>query len=135
MSARLRLFKSKVHRATVTHADLDYEGSITLDAELMDAAGILEHEQVHVWNISRGTRLVTYALAGDPGSRVVCINGAAAHLAEPGDKVIVATFADVLEEEARSWQPRVIRVDDENRIVDDHTEEVAGPKRRMGLAG
>jgi aspartate 1-decarboxylase len=127
---RLHLFKSKIHRATVTHADLDYEGSITLSGELMNAAGILEHEQVHVWNVTRGTRLVTYALRGESRSGVVCINGAAAHLAKPGDKVIVATFAEVEAEEARGWTPKVVLVDDRNAIMDARLREVAGPKRR-----
>ena len=87
MSHRLHLFKSKIHRATVTHADLDYEGSVTISGELMDAAGMLEHEQVHIWNVTRGTRLVTYTLRGEDGSGIICINGAAAHLMSPGDKV------------------------------------------------
>src|SRR3990170_2301173 len=84
---RRTLFKSKIHRATVTHADLEYEGSITIDEDLMDAAGIWNYEAIHVWNITRGTRLQTYAIRGPRGSGVVCINGAAAHLNEPGDLV------------------------------------------------
>jgi aspartate 1-decarboxylase len=129
MSTRLHLFKSKIHRATVTHADLDYEGSVTISGELMDAAEILEHEQVHVWNVTRGTRMTTYALRGSENSGVVCINGAAAHLAAPGDKVIVATFAEVPAAEARAFRPKVVLVDAQNRIVDaDHTE-VPGPTR------
>jgi aspartate 1-decarboxylase len=127
---RLHLFKSKIHRATVTHADLDYEGSITLSGELMDAAKIVEHEQVHVWNVTRGTRLVTYALRGDDRSGVICINGAAAHLTKPGDLVIVATFAEVEVEEARGWTPTVVLVDEKNRIVDGALREIAGPERR-----
>lgn len=127
---RIHLFKSKIHRATVTHADLDYEGSVTISNELMEAANILEHEQVHIWNVTRGTRLVTYALRGDPGSGVICINGAAAHLASPGDKVIIATFAEVEAEEAKGWNPTVILVDDKNRIADGEYRELAGPKRR-----
>ena len=127
---RLHLFKSKIHRATVTHADLHYEGSITLSGELMDAANILEHEQVHVWNVTRGTRLTTYALRGDDHSGVICINGAAAHLASPGDKVIVATFAEVEADEARGWNPTVVLVDETNRIADGTYRETAGPKRR-----
>jgi aspartate 1-decarboxylase len=127
---RLHLFKSKIHRATVTHADLDYEGSITLSGELMDAAKIVEHEQVHVWNVTRGTRLVTYALRGDDRSGVICINGAAAHLTKPGDLVIVATFAEVEEGEARGWKPTVVLVDENNRVIDGALREIAGPKRR-----
>jgi aspartate 1-decarboxylase len=129
-SMRIHLFKSKLHRATVTHADLDYEGSLTISGELMDAAGILEHEQVHVWNVTRGTRLTTYAIRGDDGSGVMCINGAAAHLAKPGDRIIVATFAEVEADEARGWQPKVVLVDDDNRVVDGALREIAGPKRR-----
>jgi len=128
---RIHLFKSKIHRATVTHADLDYEGSLTISGELMDAAGILEHEMVHVWNVTRGTRLTTYAIRGDDASGVMCINGAAAHLAKPGDKIIVATFAEVEAEEARGWQPTVVLVDDRNRVVDSAVREIAGPKRRV----
>ena len=127
---RLHVFKSKIHRATVTHADLDYEGSVTIDASLMEAARILEHEQIHIWNVTRGTRLVTYALRGEPGSGVVCINGAAAHHAKPGDLVILATFADVEAHEAASFQPTVVLVDSKNRIVQRDAREVAGPKRR-----
>jgi len=78
---RLQMFKSKIHRATVTHADVDYEGSVTVDADLLDAAGILANEAVHIWNVTRGTRLVTYAIEGPRGSGAVCINGAVAHLA------------------------------------------------------
>jgi aspartate 1-decarboxylase len=129
-SVRLHLFKSKIHRATVTHADLDYEGSVTISGELLDASGILEHEQVHIWNVTRGTRLVTYALRGDNDSGVICINGAAAHLANPGDKVIIAAFAEVEAAEAKGWQPTVVFVDDQNRQTGIDAE-VAGPKRRL----
>ena len=130
MSHRVHLFKAKIHRATVTHADLDYEGSVTISGELLDAAGILEHEQVHIWNVTRGTRLVTYALRGDDASGIICINGAAAHLAKPGDKVIIATFAEVEAEAARGWQPTVVFVDGDNKMVTTDAE-VAGPKRRL----
>jgi aspartate 1-decarboxylase len=123
------MFKSKIHRATVTEADLDYEGSVTIDAGLMEAADILPNERVDVWNITRGSRLQTYALAGAPGSGVICINGAAAHLVKPGDLVIIATFADFDEAEARSHKPKVVQVDEKNRIklIGD---EVPGPQRR-----
>lgn len=131
MSARLHLFKSKIHRATVTHADLDYEGSVTIAADLMEAAGIHEHEQVHVWNVTGGGRMITYALRGEAGSGLICINGAAAHLASPGDKVIITTFAEVPQEQVADWTPTVVLVDDDNRIVDPAATEVAGPKRRV----
>ncbi len=125
------VFYSKIHRAVVTDANLHYEGSITLDADLMEAADILENEQVHVWNITRGTRVITYALRGDAGSGVVCINGAAAHGNEPGDLVIIATFAQMSREEAQRFIPKVIRVDDDNRIIGD-APEVPGPRRLAG---
>src|ERR671931_435406 len=128
---RRSLFKSKIHRATVTHADLDYEGSVTIDQDLMDAAGIWEYEAIHIWNITRGTRLTTYAIQGARGSRVICINGAAAHLNKPGDKVILATFAEMDEAEARRHVPQVVLVDAENRIVLKDAREVAGPGRRV----
>ena len=134
MSHRLHLFKAKTHRATVPHADLDYEGSVTISGELMDAAELLEHEQVHIWNVTRGTRLVTYALRGDNDCGIVCINGAAAHLAQPGDLVILASFAEVDAWCAAGWQPVVVLVDEKNRIVDSHMREVAGPKRRVDAA-
>ena len=132
---RRRMFLGKIHRATVTQADLDYEGSVTIDSDLLDAAGILPHEEVHIWNVTRGTRLVTYALRGDVDSRIICINGAAAHLASPGDKVIIATFAEVEAAAAATWRPTVILVDDDNRIAGDGAvDEIAGPRRRVNAA-
>jgi len=128
---RRTLFKSKIHRATVTHADLDYEGSISIDEDLLDAAGILEYEAVHVWNITRGTRLQTYAIRGARGSGTVCINGAAAHLNRPGDLVILATFAEMDAEEAAAHRPKVVLVDGRNRVVDAQAEEIPGPLRRV----
>ena len=98
---KLNMFKSKIHRATVTHADLEYEGSVTIDLDLLEAAQILPFEAVHVWNVTRGTRLITYALEGPRGSGAICVNGAAAHLNSPGDLVIIATFAEMTAEEAR----------------------------------
>ncbi len=128
---RRTFFKSKIHRATVTHADLEYEGSVTIDEDLLDAAGIWEYEAVHVWNVTRGTRLQTYALKGQRGSGIVCINGAAAHLNKPGDTVILATFAELEESEARSFKPTVVLVNTQNRIVAKDAVEVAGPARRV----
>jgi aspartate 1-decarboxylase len=128
---RRMFFKAKIHRATVTHADLDYEGSVTIDENLMDAAGIWDYEAVHIWNITRGTRLQTYALKGQRGSGVICINGAAAHLNRPGDMVILATFAELEDAEARAHVPTVVLVDRENRIVEKDAIEVAGPARRV----
>ena len=111
------LFKSKIHRATVTDANLAYEGSITLDEDLMKAADILPWEQVHVWDVTSGNRLVTYAIPGKSGSGVVCINGAGAHLIQKGNIVIVATFCDYEEKEAKKHEPKRILVDGQNRIL------------------
>jgi aspartate 1-decarboxylase len=128
---RRTIFKSKIHRATVTHADLHYEGSVTIDEDLMSAAGIWEYEAVHIWNITRGTRLQTYAVKGESGSGVICINGAAAHLNKPGDMVILATFAEMDEAEARAHEPKVVLVDGANRPVVGDAVEVPGPARRV----
>ncbi|MEZ5267140.1 MAG: aspartate 1-decarboxylase [Microthrixaceae bacterium] len=114
---RRRMFLGKIHRATVTQADLDYEGSVTIDKDLLDAAGILPHEEVQIWKVTNGNRLATYALEGPRGSGVVCINGAAAHLMNPGDLVIMATFGEMDSEEAEAHQPKVVFVDDQNRIT------------------
>lgn len=116
------MLKSKVHRATVTEADLDYEGSLTLDQELMDAADLQEFEGIAVYNITNGSRFETYVIKGQRGSGTVCINGAAAHLAGPGDLVIIASYAWMKEQEMHSRQPRVVLVDRKNRIkkVRDH---------------
>jgi aspartate 1-decarboxylase len=130
---RRTLFKSKIHRATVTHADLEYEGSVTIDGDLMRAANILPYERVHIWNITTGSRLETYALEGPAGSGFICVNGAAAHHAKPRDVVILATFAEARDEdEAHGWKPVVVRVDAQNRIVSDApAEELPGPQRRL----
>ncbi len=127
---RRSLFKSKIHRCRVTQADVDYEGSVTIDSTLMEAAEIVPFEHVHVWNVTRGTRLETYAIRGEPDSGVICINGAAAHLMHPGDLVIIATFADVEDAEVRGWKPRVVLVDEHNRVCAAGVDEVPGPKRR-----
>ncbi|MEL6343072.1 MAG: aspartate 1-decarboxylase [Myxococcota bacterium] len=125
-----RMFLGKIHRATLTHADLHYEGSVTIDADLLEAAGMLPYEEVHIWNVTRGSRLVTYTLEGPRGSGVICANGAAAHLNQPGDLVILATFGDMSDEEARTHKPNVVFVDDNNRIVP-QTEEDERPGPRM----
>jgi len=128
---RRTLFRSKIHRATVTQADLDYEGSVTIDVDLMRAADILPYEKVHIWNRTNGSRLDTYALEGPAGSGVICVNGAAAHLSRPGDLVIIATFGEAADEaEARAWRPTVVHVDANNRIVP-LEGEVPGPQRRL----
>ncbi|WP_020469941.1 aspartate 1-decarboxylase [Zavarzinella formosa] len=110
------MFKSKIHRATVTEADLHYEGSLTIDEALMEAADILPYEQIHVWDVTNGARLVTYALAGVRGSGSICVNGAGAHLVKPGDLVIVATYTTMTTKKARKYEPTVILVDEKNKI-------------------
>jgi aspartate 1-decarboxylase len=113
----LNMLKGKIHRATVTQAELDYVGSITIDQDLMDAAGIIEYEKVQVADIERGTRLETYVIAGEAGSGVICLNGAAAHLVDVGDKVIIMCYAQMTPEEAAAPEnaPRVVFVDEANK--------------------
>ena len=122
------MLKSKIHRATVTGADLNYEGSVTLDAELMSLADILPNERVDIWNVTTGTRLHTYAMKGRAGSGVVCINGAAAHLVSQGDMVIIASWQDMENEQAKNHVPKVVFVDANNRPMDMGRQvEVGGP--------
>lgn len=121
---RRTMLGGKIHRATVTGACLDYEGSVTIDEDLLDAAGILPHEAVAIWNVTTGSRLTTYALAGARGSGVVCVNGAAAHHASAGDLVIIACFVDLEDVEARAWQPRVVFVDASNQVVESRRERL-----------
>ncbi|WP_431238557.1 aspartate 1-decarboxylase [Mycolicibacterium aichiense] len=112
------MLKSKIHRATVTHADLHYVGSVTIDADLMDAADLLEGEQVTIVDIDNGARLETYAIAGRRGTGVIGINGAAAHLVHPGDLVILIAYGVMTDAEAREYRPRVVFVDADNRQID-----------------
>ena len=111
------VLKSKIHRATVTQADLGYEGSITIDPILMDAADMLPFEQVHVLDVDNGARLTTYAIEGERGSGQICINGAAARLVSAGDTVIILTYDSMTDAEAREHQPSLIYVDERNRIT------------------
>lgn len=111
------LLKGKIHRATVTEANLDYEGSITIDAALMEAADILPYEQVHVLDVNNGNRLTTYAIAGEPHSGQICINGAAARLVSPGDIVIILNYVTLAEEDARRHRPSLVYVNGRNEIV------------------
>jgi aspartate 1-decarboxylase len=111
------VLKSKIHRATVTEANLDYEGSVTIDAALMAAADIAEYEQVHIYDVTNGNRIITYAMAGPAHSGVVCINGAAAHKVHPGDIVILATYAVMTDAERASFHPRIVRVTSDNRLA------------------
>jgi aspartate 1-decarboxylase len=129
------MMKSKIHRATVTRADLHYVGSVTLDGDLMDAADLLEGEQVAIVDVTNGARIETYAIRGAPGTGVVGINGAAAHLIEPGDLVIIISYAMLSDAEARQLQPRVVHVDEQNRIVKlggDPAEPVPGSDQLTG---
>ena len=112
---RRRMMKSKIHRATVTDANLNYVGSITIDTRLLELADILENEQVHVVDIDNGARFETYAIPGGPGD--MCLNGAAARLVHPGDRIIVISYADYDEDELDSFQPLVVHVDEHNRPV------------------
>src|SRR5438046_2875065 len=111
------MFKSKIHRATVTQADLHYVGSVTIDADLLEAADLLPGEQVHIVDITNGARLETYVIEGPRGTGVIGINGAAAHLVQPGDLVIIISYAAMTDAEARSFEPAVVHVDADNKIV------------------
>ena len=122
-----KMFKSKIHRATITQADLDYEGSVTIDNSLLVAADILPNEHVHIWNITRGTRIETYALEGTRGSGVICINGAAAHQNSPGDLVIISTFGEFSPAELKEYSPTIVLVDKKNKIVNSKYIETPGP--------
>ena len=113
-----KLLRGKIHRATVTGADLHYEGSVTIDQDLMDACDLVDHEAVHIWNVTNGNRFETYAIPGERGSGVVCVNGAAAHKVAKGDLVIIAAFSWMADREARTWKPHVVFVDEKNRAVD-----------------
>ena len=123
---RRTMLKSKIHRATVTGSDLHYVGSITVDADLLDAADVLEHEMVHVLDIDNGARFETYTIAGERGSGEVTINGAAARLVHTGDRVIVVSYAQYDEAELASYEPKVVHVNDDNGIVtvDDAVKEL-----------
>ena len=129
------MMKSKIHRATVTQADLDYVGSVTLDGALMEAADLLEGEQVSIVDITNGARIETYVIPGERGSGVIGINGAAAHLVHPGDLVIIMSYAVLDDGEARALEPRVVHVDEKNRIVklgNDAAEPVPGSNQKRG---
>ena len=119
------MLKCKIHRATVTEANLHYEGSITIDRALMDAAGLIEYEQVHIYDIDNGNRFSTYAIAGEPGSGVICLNGAAARMVSKGDLVIIACYASYEEKELAGFKPKLVYVDGRNR-------QVAKPDRKTG---
>ena len=122
------MLKSKIHRATVTGADLHYEGSVTIDRDLMDAADIVSYEKVAVWNVTNGNRLETYAIEGQRGSGVICLNGAAARLVAPRDLVIIASFVNMENAEAIKYEPKLVFVDEENRMLPTRKEEAGQAK-------
>jgi len=118
------MLKSKIHRARVTDANIDYEGSITIDRKLMAEADILPYEEVHVLNINNGARFTTYAIEGAAGSGAICLNGAAARLAVKGDIVIILTYTQVPEEQTKNYRPKIVHVDEKNRIVTKLDEKI-----------
>ncbi|MCC5792885.1 MAG: aspartate 1-decarboxylase [Legionellaceae bacterium] len=120
-----RMLKSKIHRACVTHADLEYEGSITIAPELLAMADILPHEAVQIWNVTAGTRFETYAIEGAPQSTAICVNGAAAHLVTPGDIIIIASFIQLPEEQCPAHRPTVVFVDVKNRVREIRPERIS----------
>lgn len=113
----ITMLKAKIHRATVTQAELNYVGSITVDMDLLEQSGILEYEKVHIVDINNGARFETYTIAGERGSGVMCLNGAAARMVQTGDKIILMAYADVTPEEAKEMRPTVVFVDDENKVT------------------
>ena len=126
-----KMMRAKIHRATVTQADVDYEGSITIDRTLMDATDLLPNEAVCVWNVTNGNRVETYVVEGERDSGCICVNGAAAHLVSPGDLVIIAAFTWLDENAARRHEPKVVFVDEDNHIRAKRAE-VPGPLRAVG---
>ena len=128
-----KLLRGKIHRATVTGADLDYEGSVTIDRDLMERADLVDHEAVHLWNVTNGERFETYVIPGQTGSGVVCVNGAAAHKVSRGDLVIIAAFSWMDEKEARPWKPRVVFVGARNRPVELREEQGGQAKLRRAF--
>ena len=123
-----KMLKSKIHRATVTGADLHYEGSITIDLDLMEAADIIPYEAVCIWDVDNGSRFETYAIEGERGSGVVCVNGAAARLVAPNDLVIIASFVSMDNAEALAHEPKLVFVDDRNMILPTRMEKAGQGK-------
>lgn len=128
-----KMLKSKIHRATVTGADLHYEGSVTIDLDLMDAADIISYEAVAIWNVTNGSRLETYAIEGERGSGVICLNGAAARMVAPKDLVIIASFVDMPNEQALNHEPKLVFVDENNQMLNTR-KEVAGQGKLKKVA-
>ena len=115
---QLTVLKAKLHRGCVTHAELDYEGSCAIDEALMEAAGIHEYEQIHIYNIANGERLVTYAIRAERNSRVISVNGAAAHKASPGDRIIICSYATLSQQEMATFRPTLVYLNERNEITD-----------------
>ena len=113
----LTMLKAKLHRACVTHAELDYEGSCAIDANLLDEAGILEYEQIQIYNVTNGERFTTYAIRAAAGSKVISVNGAAAHKADPGDRVIICAYGRMPEQEAKRHKPRLVYLNERNDVT------------------
>ena len=124
----ITMLKSKIHRATVTQAELDYVGSITVDIDLLEKAGILEYEKVQIVDVNNGSRFETYTIAGERGSGVMCLNGAAARMVLPGDKIILMAYAQVTPEEAKGLYPTVLFVDERNKV-----EKITNYEKHGGL--
>jgi aspartate 1-decarboxylase len=129
MEPHRRMLRAKIHRAIVTDANLDYEGSLTIPPELLELTDIKEYEAISVWNVTRGTRFETYAIAGLKGTGEICVNGAAAHLAKPGDRIIIASFSEVPETMVDDFRPIVVLVDDHN-LASRTAVEIPGPHKR-----
>ena len=113
---QLTLLKAKLHQARVTHSELEYEGSCAIDSDLLNEAGIHEYEQIHIYNLNNGERFTTYAIRAQAGSRVISINGAAAHKAEPGDRVIICAYAELAQHEVANFKPKLVYLDESNHI-------------------
>ena len=111
------MLKTKLHRACVTHSELDYEGSCAIDGDLLDLAGIMEYEQIHIYNVTNGERFITYAIRAEHGSRIISINGAAAHKADPGDRIIICAYAQLDKQEAVRFKPNLVYLDQENHVI------------------
>ena len=114
---QITLLKSKLHHAHVTHSELEYEGSCAIDSDLLKAANIREYEQIHIYNLANGERFTTYAIRAEKGSGIISINGAAAHKAKPGDRIIICTYANLSEQEAVGFKPTLVYLDADNRVV------------------
>lgn len=123
-----KMLCAKIHRAVVTAADMNYEGSLTIPPDLLELTSIRDYEAISVWNVTRGTRFETYAIKGSPDSRDICVNGAAAHLANTGDQIIIASFADVPESALKTFKPLIVFVDETNRLIR-MEKETQGPTR------